>query len=121
MEEKKLFDHSGITVTSARLIAPKQTFAITGITSVKVEKTNPVLLLAVASILGGLIILAAGKLNVWAVAAPVLIGILLLFVKPRYHVVVDSGSGEIKALNSTDKDFIESVVKAVNQAIITRS
>lgn len=120
MDEKKFFDHSGIIVTSARFVAPKQTFAMSGITSVKTERSNPAKIFAVAFILLGGIALAAGTLNIWKVAVPFVIGIGLLFIKPSYHVIVGGASGDTKAFNSKDRSFVDSVVNAVDQAIVAR-
>lgn len=119
MEEEQFFAHSGVTVTNTRLIAPKQTFALNGIGSVKMEKERPTLIIGAALVLIALIAFAAGK-NIWFIAVPLLTGVLFLLMKPNYHVVVGIGSGEVKALNSKDKAFIEAVIAAVNQAIVTR-
>jgi hypothetical protein len=38
-------------------------------------------------------------------------------VKPTFHVTVTSSSGEIRALSSFDRPYIEKIVGAINEAI----
>lgn len=119
MKEETYFDHSGVRVTDARLVAPKETFSIAGISSVKIEKENAAPYFSFVLIVGGLVALAVGK-NIWAVVVPIAIGVALCFLKPNYHVVVASNGKDKRALNSKDKAFIEAVVSAINQAMIGR-
>jgi len=50
-----------------------------------------------------------------------IIGIVLIFnAKPTYTVKVGSASGEVSALKSKDEKYIQSIVQAMNEAIIKR-
>lgn len=41
MTETIFFEESGVTVTSTRFIVPSQTYAMSGVTSVKLLRRNP--------------------------------------------------------------------------------
>ena len=119
MEEKNFLAEGAVTVTNARFIAGEQTFAMSGVTSVKSLQKNPSRILpgilgfiAIAafvsgSIIGG-IIFAAGAAAAW------------FLMKPTYSVLLFTASGETNALSSKDGEFINRVVGAVNNAIVHR-
>ena len=127
-------DEKGVRITPTRLITPGKTrnegpstYAMANITSVKTEKHDPnrwggiviavigVLLIGIGSQLGdstwlilfGVVLLGAGI--AWAV-----------LLKPTYHLRVSSASGETEPLTSKDKQYIDHVVSALNEALIKR-
>lgn len=118
MEEQTFLSENGVTVTNARFLVPTQTYAVTGITSVKNDKETPkrsypiwcgiigLLLLFSIPILGGALIVLA---IVWWIGQ-----------KPRYHVFLTTAGGETKALSSQNGPFISRVVQALNDAIVAR-
>lgn len=121
MEEKSFFSDGGVSVTNARFIAQGQTYAMSGITSVKSFRQDPSrkgpIILGIVGVLalggggsvtvGGLL-LAAGAVAWW------------FLQKPEFSVLLSSASGETKALASQDGDFISKVVNALNDAIVHR-
>jgi ABC-type Fe3+-siderophore transport system permease subunit len=117
--EKTYFDHNGIQVTNARFIVPSQTYAMSGITSVKFFTESPSKLWPITAMLIGALALSNNG-NIWSIAIPVAIGILLLQRKSTHHVILSSASGETRALNSKNKEFIYSVIAALNQSIVAR-
>jgi len=66
------------------------------------------------------ILIGVGDGNIWSVGIPVIIGVVLLLRKATHHVVLSSASGETRALNSKNKEFIANVIKALNQSIVSR-
>ncbi|PZQ16466.1 MAG: QacE [Rhodanobacter denitrificans] len=119
MEEKIFFDRGGVSVSNARFIVNGQTYAMNGVTSVKQGVNNPsrawplllgllaiVVLLNEGSVWGGLLLVVA---ILWWVAQ-----------KPEWIVVLNSSSGETKALSSADQSYIKGVIEALNQSIIYR-
>jgi hypothetical protein len=64
--------------------------------------------------------LVADDANIWMVSTPVFFGVALLLRKSTHHVVLSSASGETRALNSKNKEFIANVINALNQAIVSR-
>jgi hypothetical protein len=116
--EQKFMDEKGVTVTNARVIVPGQTFAMSGVTSVKVaqekpKRTGPVILIVLGIFLcfgyliGGIILLSIGV--AW-----------FIMQKTQYYVGLQTSSGEAKAFISTDRMWIEKIVNAINEAIIAR-
>jgi len=130
-EEYVILDEAAISVTSARLIASGQTYAMSGITSVKQGVTYPPKLWPILMILVGFILMLA-VLNSHDPNAPMAAGmgssIFLLVVgflwlrskRPVYAVVLTSASGETKAYTSTDQSFVDRIIKAINDAIVHR-
>jgi len=121
MAEQTFLQESGVTVTSSRFVVPAQTYAMSGVTSIKSLKQSPsrkgsliliglgiiFMLFGGKSIVGGLILAALGVL--WWVLH-----------KPKYAVVLSSASGEVEALSSKDAGFISRIVDALNKAIVAR-
>lgn len=120
--EKTFLNEGGVTVTNTRFIVPAQTFAMSGITSVKSfeerkSKTLPILLI----VLGVLTLLGARDAGPLAVALAILaVGIGLLMRKPTFYVLLSVASGEAKALSSKDGAWISKVVAALNDSIVHR-
>ena len=86
---------------------------------------------AVASIVVGLISFSVAVISIANdTGGPVLIPLLiaggllaggmawLRSVKPTFHVTIASSSGEIRALSSLNRPYIETIVGAINEAII---
>ena len=118
MEEKNFLDENGVVVTNTRFIVSSQTYAMSGITSVKNSYQPPSRFFPVVLLLVGLLCL---------VGAPA-VGVILIVVavlwligqKTDYHVLLTTASGEAKALSSNNKEFIAKVVQALNDAIVAR-
>jgi hypothetical protein len=120
MAEQNFLNEGGIIVTNARFVVSGQTYAMSGVTSLKSLRREPsrkgplvfwglgiLLLFAPNGIVGGLICIAIGAAW-WAI------------VKPEFVVVLNSASGEAEALTSKDSTFISRVVTALNEAIVHR-
>ncbi|WP_145590350.1 DUF6232 family protein [Yersinia aleksiciae] len=122
MEEKEFFSHGDVRVTNARFTVSGATYAMNGVTSVKKLQTKH-------SKVGPVILAIIGALVTFNTGGEVrIIGILMLLtaifwfgkIKPEYVVVLNSSSGEAQALKSHDKDYIQSVINALNESIIFR-
>lgn len=121
MEENTFLSENGVTVTNARFVVPAQTYAMSGITSVKSFSQAPSRKGPIILIIIGLLTMAAGK-------GAIVVGLLLIgggiawwvSQKTDYQVLLSSSSGEAKALSSNDGDWISRVVNALNEAIIHR-
>ncbi|MCB0261419.1 MAG: hypothetical protein KDH97_14865 [Calditrichaeota bacterium] len=121
MAEQTFLNEGGITVTNSRFIAGGQTYAMSGVTSVKATKNIP-------SKKGPIILIVLGLLGLMMPESAKLFGLLLLgggiawlvLNKPTFSVVLSSASGEAEAYTSKDENFIANVVNALNEAIIAR-
>ena len=119
MTEKEFLKEGDVTVTNSRFIVPGQTYAMSGITSVKSVKKNPSKALPIILIVLGIIFLAADVPLVGIILIGLGIAILILN-KPQYIVILSSASGETEALTSKNKEFITRVINALNDAIVAR-
>jgi hypothetical protein len=118
--ERVFLEERAIRVTNARFIVPGNTFAMSGVTSVKhLEKDR--------SVIAGYVLIIAG---VFLSLLPTLIAMGVIFIlggalylwkcKGKFDVRLQTASGEIKALTSNDKEFVRRVVYALNEAIVYR-
>jgi hypothetical protein len=139
MEETVFFNFNGIIVSNSRFIVRSQTYAMQSVTSVKPGVIKPSRAVALAFILAGMLLLALkllalelaalelldlldhqGVLLVAGVVA-ILIGLIAWYLgKPRYSVILHTSAGEHHALVSDNKQDIEHVLQALNQAIVSR-
>jgi len=118
-QEKIYYEGGEVKVTNARFIVSSQTYAMSGITSVKFysekpSKLGPLIAFSIA------IIALLSQANIWVIGIPLILGVLLLLRKATHHVVLSSASGETRALNSQNKEFISSVIQSLNDAIVAR-
>ena len=123
-EEKTFFNEGGITVTNSRIVAGDETYAMNGVTSVKMaeEKSSHkgpiiVMIIGVAALTG-----SGGAIDM-IISGLVIIALGVLWWKKKksvYYVVLRTASGESQAYNDTDKNQITSIVNAINNAIIAR-
>lgn len=118
MEETTFFEYEGVRITNTRFIVDGQTFAMNNITSVKPLEQRP------NRILPGLLIVfgvlpaingATGGLFVALVGA-----IWWAMQKTVYHVMLHTAGGETSALKTFQKGYLQSVVTALNNAIVHR-
>ena len=120
--ETAFLEANGLTVTNSRFVVNGQTYAMSNVTSVKqgvtpASKVGPIIMIIV-----GIMFMTGGE------AGPLLIGLAFIAggiawwikAKPTYSVMLSTSAGEAQALASKDRAYIESVISALNQAIIHR-
>lgn len=119
-EEKTFFQYEDVAVTNARFMVGAQTFAMSNITSVKASRQDPSRFWPIALIVFGLLALVANA-SIWLVGIFGGAGVVwLLSQKTMYHVMLMTAGGETSALSSEQREYIEKVVKALNDAIVAR-
>jgi hypothetical protein len=123
--EQKFFEADGVLVTNTRFVRGNETFAMSGVTSVRAHtvvppKTGPIILIIFGAIIG----LASLQSSLSGVlVGVVVIGLGILWfrgIKNSYFVRLVTASGERDAVSSFDANYIGGIVDAVNQAIIHR-
>lgn len=118
MQEVTFFTQGGVRVTNTRFVVDGQTFAMNNITSVKRGTTSPKRALPALLTLVGVWALAMRHTEGIALAVA---GIAWLAVqRPLYHVTLHTAGGETNALTSKAKDYVDSIVTAVSNAIVHR-
>jgi hypothetical protein len=124
MEDKIFFNDEGVLVTRSRVVVVDQTFAMNGITSVKVSPIHNILLwfFAAVFVLFGLFVCFVGS------TVSFLIGCFFILAgatcawgaRTQYALVLLSASGETKALVSRNQDLVYNISNAVANAMIAR-
>lgn len=126
MEEKVFFENAHNKVTNARFITHGETYALAGLTSVKMTETPSKFKALV--ILAGLFLILVGLANMSenSFGGFVILGIAAFLIwlsfkmKPTYSVVTINAGGTIQALSSKDFNLINDIVNAINDAIVHR-
>jgi hypothetical protein len=121
MEEKVFFNKGNVSVSNSRFIVDGQTYAISNVTSVKSgeiagSQSGTVILIIIA------LCFFAGGLFMKLLGSALLIFALYLStkVKSTYTVILNTSAGENKALSSQDKSHVQSIITALNDAIVSR-
>jgi hypothetical protein len=130
MAEENIYNDNNVSITTARIIVSGTTYALRNITSVKMTETTGNSGCAVALIIVGLISFSVAVRSIANGTGPVvlpllfagglLVGGMAWFrrVKPTFHVTIASSSGEIRALSAMNRPYIETIVGAINEAIV---
>jgi hypothetical protein len=117
MTEQIIFQHEGVQITKSRFVNGNQTYAMSNITSVKSFENKPSYASNIFVFLVGLATLTSYpvvSLICFAAAA------VTINKKSTFHIMLTTSGGEVSALETHEKDYIEKVVAALNQAIIAR-
>lgn len=146
MKEQIFLSDHRVKVTNARLMVKGETYSMAGIISVKSgvipgakgEKTYSLMekikiVFCSFLILGGfsqVCLLFGGWLfNLISLVSLALMALVIYVVvcakdgedePPTYTVSLRTASGELRALENQDRDFVEKVIKAINDAIVAR-
>ncbi|MCT8866313.1 DUF6232 family protein [Shewanella xiamenensis] len=123
MEEKVFFNKGNVMVTNSRFIVNGQTYAISNVTSVKAsENSSSQASVFLLFILGFMcFFLDAGYVGV---GVGILLWVIAFYdfktIKHTYSVILNTSAGENKALSSQDEGYVKDIVKALNDAIVSR-
>ncbi|PHV31621.1 hypothetical protein CSQ94_20260 [Janthinobacterium sp. BJB312] len=119
MEERTFFEQGDVKVTNARFVSGGQTYAMSNVTSVKPFEKKPPRALGIILALLGLGIMAGTSFMLGLLVLGAGLAILFL-VKPVYHVLLATSAGETRALMTKNREYLNQVVQAVNEAMIHR-
>ena len=132
-----LFEGKGVLVTSTRFVIGSKTYAMAHITSVGMsripaDRTAGYLLIVAGIVLVaigfGLALLLRGNSAPVIIAAGLVLGVLVsvagivvaVLAKQSYMARVESSSGEVETIINPDVVFIQSIGRAVSDAIARR-
>jgi hypothetical protein len=127
--EESIYSDTIVLVTTARVIISGTTYALRNITSAKMTVTPATegcaMALLVVGILGVLFSFGAFAEAwtgfAWLVISGGIVAVGIFWVrslKPSYNVIIASSAGEIRALDSKDKDYVSKIVDAINEALV---
>jgi len=117
-EETVFFEQGDVKVTNSRFMTYGTTHSMSGVTSVtqvvyKPNRKGPI----IVAVVGLLCFIFSWWVAIIVLAAAV---VWWFLQKTKYGVLMSSASGDQDALSSTDADFINTVVAALNDAIVHR-
>ncbi|KPE50450.1 DUF6232 family protein [Chryseobacterium indologenes] len=121
MENELTFYQDGfVTVTQSRYVTESKTYAMRNISSVHVFEIIKSRTKAVLMIIFGLFLLFSKDIF-WIGIIIIALGIWWLFsIKNEYAVRISTNAGEANSITSKNRDYIQKIVNALNDAIIHR-
>lgn len=130
VSEINILKEKDVKITNERAIIGTKTYAISEVTSVSMDVNEPKLFLpiffiVIAGVCSVLIALSDMREYSEFLTTSLYLGIagLLFFIfsqKTKYSVRIRSASGELKVLETFDREHVERIVKALNEAIVQR-
>jgi len=127
VSEINILKEKNVKITNERAIIGTKTYAISEITSVSIDVNEPKLFLPLFFIvIAGIcsVLIAVSDMREYSefLTTSLYLGIagLLFFIlsqKTKYSIRIKSASGEIKVLETVDREHVERIVKALNAAI----
>lgn len=118
--EVMFYQDGNVTVSQARFITNSKTYAMRNISSVHIFEIVASRKLPVIMILIGFFMLFSDSARVAGFIILALgVGILFL-IKNEFAVRISTNSGEANSIISKDKAYIQTIVNALNEAIIHR-
>jgi hypothetical protein len=130
VNEITLLKEGNVKITSSRVMIGTKSYALSDIMSVRVHENEPRLFTPIFFMLMvGVCLALVALTNMQELSHYLTIGsyigvttfiLFLLSRKTKYSVRVKSSVGELNILEAQDKDHVEKIVGAMNEAIINR-
>jgi hypothetical protein len=118
LDEQTFFSHDGVRVTNARFVVGADTYSIRNITSTAAwSKPQKWLAAVLCGLIGFALLLNSPAIGVMFLAAA---GLLVYFGRPVHFVRLHTSGGEVKAVKSYDLAYVQKVVAALNDAIVSQ-
>lgn len=122
--EKVFFEYEDVKVTNARFINGANTYAMAGITSIKLREKKPRMLDVVICAFISLTFLFKAPENYDLIAPAIaLAGVAFFLYKKKrtlYAIILATSGGESEGLLSNQLEYTTQVVNALNEAVIYR-
>ena len=126
MSEDTIYSDQEVSVSTSRVVVHGTTYALRNISSVKMTttpaKTGCAIALIIFGVIWGLAIFSSkgGAAGAIVIGGAFIAGGIfwLRAAKADYHVTITSNAGEVRALTSKNKPYIEKIVDSVNEAIV---
>lgn len=119
-QTEKLFYQSGpVTVSQSRFVTSSQTYAMRNISSVSIFTIKKSKIPQTVCIAAGLLLMLSKAVLPGIIVAAIGITWLLL-TKDEYTVRISTNAGETNSVTSHDKEYIQKIVNALNEAIVFR-
>ena len=125
--EITILKEGNVKITNQRVIIGTKTYAISNITSVNMRVNEPRMFLPVLIMVNmGIcsVLIAISNMKEYAHYLQTgiylaIAGILMMLIsrKTKYSVEIKSEMGEFRILEANDRDYVEKIVKAINELI----
>ena len=129
--EITILKEGNVKITNLRAVIGMRSYAVSNITSVKMRVKEPNMFLPVFFTVNmGIcsILIAISNMEAYAQwlqtgLYAAITGILLFLIsrKTKYSVHINSTAGELRILEGNDKDYVERIVKSIEQAIVLQN
>lgn len=127
-EEIVIHEDAEVKITNLRAVLGGKTYSIANITSVGAKEESPSGCVPAGLIIFGLFLLFIGMSDLrsnlgYLITGVVLSGLGFLAArsaKPDFILQIATAAGEVKALSSKDKAYIQKITDALNDAIIKK-
>ncbi len=133
MADEQVFLNEGdVFVSNSRIVIAGTTYSTSNVTSVSRGQTAAKMGCAVVVLVVGLLIALSALMEIGRDTSGGILGLIfaaaiiggavywLSRLRPTYHVVIASSSGETQALSSKDQQMIDKVVGSISEAIVHR-
>ncbi|PTS96863.1 hypothetical protein DBR11_18390 [Pedobacter sp. HMWF019] len=118
--EVTFYQDMRVTVTQSRYVTNSKTYAMRNISSVHIFEIIKSKALPVIMIIAGFFMLFSESSMILGILILVF-GVAILFcIKNEFAVRISTNSGEVNSMVSKDKAYIQTIVNALNDAIVHR-
>jgi Family of unknown function (DUF6232) len=117
--ESTFFEDGTVSVTNIHFTVPGRIFAMSDVKSARLEKTGAARSWPTACYLLGVGAFLA-RLYRFGLVLFIVGALLNVISRPKFTIVLDSASGEVRAFTNGDRDYISEIVDALKKAIAYR-
>lgn len=118
--ETIFYQDSSVIITQSRYVAYSKTYAMRNISSVHIFEIAKSNTKAILLIIFGIMLLFSKEIFFMGIILIALGVWWYISIKNDYAVRISTNAGEANSIISTDKKYIQTIVNALNQAIIHR-
>lgn len=119
-KEITFYQDANVQVTQSHFITNSKTYAMRNISSVHIFEIVKSRVMPVIIMVTGVLLLFAKEARIVGIIAIILAVLLLMPIKNEFAVRISTNSGEANSIISKDKNYVEQIVNALNNAIIHR-
>jgi hypothetical protein len=120
--EKVFYESTHVSVTQSRYIAHGKTYAIRNISSVSLHRIGASHAWQIIVLIIGMSLFISREPVGICIGVGIAAGAIFWMAKTKddYAVRISTNSGEVNSIVGKDKDYIQRIVNALNEAIIFR-
>jgi hypothetical protein len=118
--ETTFYQDSSVTVTQSRFVTHSKTYAMRNISSVHIFEIEKSRVVPILMMLFGLPFIFSRDIF-WIGLILICLGLLIILsIKNEFAVRISTNAGEANSIISKNRDYVQKIVNALNDAIIHR-